>query len=158
MADQPQPRYEGDALDLLSSVSAHDLEGMVAQYEREKRQKEEQALSAKDIEKRNRIALMSQRRDVTPEGVLRSIDRLRAVARQGAKEMEILRFPSELCTDSGRAINNSEPDWPRTLVGVPAQLYEIWRDHLRPRGFHLKAEIVEFPGGKPGDVGMFLSW
>ena len=37
--------------------------------------------------------------------------------------------------------------------------YEAWtRDRLRPLGFHLKAEVLEYPGGLPGDIGFILTW
>ena len=49
-------------------------------------------------------------------------------------------------------------DWPETLTGRPRQAYEFWRDQLRPAGYRLKAMIVEWPGGLPGDVGFFLQW
>ena len=58
----------------------------------------------------------------------------------------------------GRRINNSEPDWEATLEGRPKAAYEFWHDHLRPLGFHLKAEVLEYPGGMPGDIGFFLTW
>jgi hypothetical protein len=29
---------------------------------------------------------------------------------------------------------------------------------LRPLGYKLHAEIISFPGGMPGEVGMFLKW
>jgi hypothetical protein len=29
---------------------------------------------------------------------------------------------------------------------------------FRPRGYKLKVQIVDFPNGMPGDVGMFLTW
>ena len=29
---------------------------------------------------------------------------------------------------------------------------------LKPRGFALSARVLEFPDGKPGDTGLFLSW
>src|SRR4029453_4581923 len=38
------------------------------------------------------------------------------------------------------------------------QAYEFWRDQLRPAGYRLRAMIVEWPGGLPGDVGFFLRW
>jgi hypothetical protein len=49
--------------------------------------------------------------------------------------------------DQGRRINNSEPDWETTLEGRPKFAYEFGHDHLRPLGFHLKAEVLEYPGG-----------
>ena len=57
-----------------------------------------------------------------------------------------------------RAINNADKDWPETLTGRPREAYEFWRDHLRPKGYRLKAMIIEWPGGLPGDVGFFLQW
>jgi hypothetical protein len=84
--------------------------------------------------------------------------KVRAAADRGDTELMVIRFPVALCTDRGRAINNSEPDWPDTLTGRPRQAFEIWRDHLRPAGFRLSAMIIEWPGGLPGDVGFFLKW
>jgi uncharacterized membrane protein len=83
----------------------------------------------------------------------------RQSAERGEKEYLLLRFPSELCTDDARAINNPpNPDWPKTLQGEAGELYAHWRDQLSPRGFHLAARVLDFPGGKPGDVGLFLFW
>ena len=56
------------------------------------------------------------------------------------------------------AINIADPAWPKTLRGEAAELYLRWEHDLRPRGFHLSAQILEFPGGMPGDVGLFLLW
>ena len=79
-------------------------------------------------------------------------------AESGQSEIQIYRFPNSLCTDGGRRINNSLPDWEKTLEGRPKLGYEFWHDHLRPLGFGLKAEVLEYPGGMPGDIGFFLTW
>ena len=79
-------------------------------------------------------------------------------AEAGQTEVQVYRFPNELCTDRGRRINNSLPDWEKTLEGRPKLGYEFWREHLRPLGFGLKAEVLEYPGGMPGDIGFFLTW
>ncbi len=79
-------------------------------------------------------------------------------AERGQSEVQIYRFPNALCSDRGRAINNSEADWPRTLEGRPKLGYEFWREHLQPAGFGLKAEVLDYPGGMPGDIGFFLTW
>jgi hypothetical protein len=44
------------------------------------------------------------------------------------------------------------------LGGAPQIRLRIWHDHLRPLGFNLKAEVLEYPGGMPGDIGLILSW
>ena len=68
------------------------------------------------------------------------------------------RFPNTLCTDKGRAINNAEEGWPDSLTGRPRQAYELWRDHLRAGHYKLKAMVIDWPNGMPGDIGFFLSW
>ena len=50
------------------------------------------------------------------------------------------------------------PGWPDTLQGFAREFYEFWERELKPKGFGLRAEIVSFPGGLPGDVGAFLTW
>lgn len=79
-------------------------------------------------------------------------------AERGQSEVQVYRFPNALCSDRGRAINNSEPDWDKTLQGRPRLGYEFWRDHLKPLGFGLKAEVLEYPGGMPGDIGFLITW
>jgi len=86
----------------------------------------------------------------TPEQLLHFFQQL--VAEAGQTEVQVYRFPNELCSDRGRRINNSEPGWEGTLEGRPKAAYEFWHDHLRPLGFHLKAEVLDYPGG------MFLTW
>lgn len=81
-----------------------------------------------------------------------------AAVRRGELSALVYRFPSALCTDDGRAINNTLPGWEETLQGKALDFYRDWERHLKPQGFHLHAEIVDFPGGIPGDVGLILSW
>jgi hypothetical protein len=81
----------------------------------------------------------------------------RAVA-NGLTEVQVIRFPSQLCTDRGRAINNQEPGWEATLTGLPKEMYGFWHQHLKPLGYRVKAQVVEFPGGVPGDIGISLCW
>ena len=79
-------------------------------------------------------------------------------AANGLTEVEVYRFPNALCTDHGRAINQQEPGWETTLTGLPKELYEFWDRQLRPLGYKLRVQIVDFPDGRPGDVGMTLKW
>lgn len=82
----------------------------------------------------------------------------REAAEHGLKEFMLLRFPSDLCSDGGRAINSEQPDWPTTLRGEAAEMYLRWERELRPNRFHLGARVLNFPGGMPGDIGLFLLW
>lgn len=86
------------------------------------------------------------------------LHRAREAAERGEHEYLLLRFPSGDCTDHGRAITRATSDWPSTLTGDAAAIYRHWHEDLRPRGFQLVARIVEFPGGNPGDAGLFLTW
>jgi hypothetical protein len=44
------------------------------------------------------------------------------------------------------------------LRGEAAEIYLRWEHDLRPHGFRLAARILDFPGGIPGDAGLFLVW
>jgi hypothetical protein len=79
-------------------------------------------------------------------------------AKNGLTEVQVYRFPNVLCTDHGRAINQQEPGWETTLTGIPKEIYHFWDRRLRPLGYKLRVEIVDFSGGVPGDVGMKLKW
>lgn len=81
----------------------------------------------------------------------------RAVS-NGLTEVQVYRFPNTLCTDNGRAINQQERGWETTLTGIPKEIYDFWKSQLQPRGYKLYAQIVEFPDGVPGDVGITLKW
>ena len=81
----------------------------------------------------------------------------RAVS-NGQTEVEVGRFPNSLFTDRGRAINQQEPGWENTLTGLPKELFEFWKQYLQPKGYKLKFQIVDWSGGKPGDIGISLNW
>jgi len=83
---------------------------------------------------------------------------IRRASSNGLTEVEVGRFPNQLCTDRGRAINQAEPGWEKTVTGVPKELIEFWEKYLKPRGYKVGFNIVDFPGGMPGDVGVTLRW
>jgi len=86
--------------------------------------------------------------------------RARESAAHGMREFLLLRFPHSLCSDGGRSINAlpENGNWPETLRGEAAEVYLRWKQELRPRGFRLTARVLDFPGGVPGDIGLFLVW
>ena len=45
-----------------------------------------------------------------------------------------------------------------SLQGEAADLYRFWEAELRPTGFKLAAEVLNFPNGMPGDVGLTVIW
>jgi hypothetical protein len=78
--------------------------------------------------------------------------------KDGKMEAMVYSFPSDLCTDSGRAINNGDPRWPETLQGKAKEFFERYEALGKPQGYRLKAMVINFPGGIPGDIGLFLNW
>jgi hypothetical protein len=92
------------------------------------------------------------------EAIQRAIKIIERAVSNGRTEVQVHRFPNQLCTDRGRAINQQEAGWENTLTGVPKEIYQLWAKYFRQRGYKLKVEIVDFPGGMPGDVGMTLMW
>ena len=101
-------------------------------------------------------AFMAQ--EIHPDVFERVSRAVRGAAERGEHEVMALRFPSKYCTDGGRAINNFEPNWPDTLTGFAKRAHEFFVKELAPRGYKSRAQILDFPGGVPGDVGIFLRW
>jgi hypothetical protein len=142
-------------------MSATELRKYVMQTEMAKASKDA-GLGRADKAREELIQSLMQPVEVTPEKIAevkrRVLGQLRTAAVKGAKEVLVMRFPNALCTDKGRALNNMEKAWPSTLIGRPLQAFEFWRDHLQPQGYGLKAMIVDWPQGLPGDIGFFLTW
>ena len=92
------------------------------------------------------------------EGIRRAIKIIERAVSNRRTEVQVCRFPNHLCTDKGRAINQQEPGWEDTLTGFPKEIYQLWAKYFRERGYKLRVEIVSFPDGMPGDVGMTLKW
>ena len=103
-----------------------------------------------------RDAFMSQ--DIHPQVFERLTRVVQSAAERGESEVLAIRFPSEYCTDGGRAINNFEPNWTGTLTGFAKRAHEFFLKELEPKGYKVRAQILDFPGGVPGDVGLFLRW
>jgi len=146
-----------ESLDALPS--AKDLMKQIALREAEKASAEMKERSAADAEKKALIEKFSKPSSVSDEERLkRAIAIINRAAKNGLTSVEITRFPNQLCTDRGRAINQRESGWQDTLTGLPKELYVFWEKYLKERGYRLGYQIVDFPGGMPGDVGITLSW
>jgi len=142
-------------------MSAAELRNYVMQTEMAKASKDVGSDLAEKA-RRDLIKSLLEPVVVTPEKIAevkrRVLGQLRTAAVKGNKEVLVMRFPNALCSDKGRALNNLEKGWPSTLLGRPLQAFEFWRDHLQPQGYGLKAMIVDWPEGLPGDIGFFLTW
>src|SRR5690242_4773468 len=127
--------------------------------EAEKAQEYARLAAAAEAEKNALIERLSRPSGKTEEEKIKLASSIiqRAV-RSGLTEVQVYRFPNSLCTDKGRAINQQEPGWETTLTGIPKEIYQFWDRRLRPLGYRLRVQIVDFSGGVPGDVGMTLKW
>jgi hypothetical protein len=97
-------------------------------------------------------------REVQPEAMDRIATLVRKTIDMGDKQALVLRFPSDWLPDQGRAITNHDKDWYQKLDGFPKRAYDFFKRELEPRGFQIRAEILNWPGGMPGEVGFFLQW
>jgi hypothetical protein len=139
--------------------TAQEAMEKLALAEAEKASVEARKRAAEETEKQALIDKITKPSGVSDEEALKRVATIieRAIA-NGLTEVQVYRFPNAICTDHGRAINQQEPGWETTLTGVPKEIYEFWSRQLRPLGYKLKVQIVDFPGGVPGDVGMTLKW
>jgi hypothetical protein len=114
--------------------------------------------------------------ELTDAIIQSGLDRIRRVFELGENELMFSSFPSSFCSDGGRAIINAgappinkptaeelasrpdEPEWLATLPKGVSRVYDYWKANLKPGGFTFSARIINYPGGKPGDVGLFFSW
>lgn len=140
---------------------------------RREREAEEQLRRKQDEE----LAAFKERLDefqLTQEGIDLAMEKIRRAFDRGETELMFSSFPSSFCTDDGRAIANAGappivkpdkhapkpevPEWIDTLPKGVRVVYEYWKKNMEPGGFKFSARIINFPGGKPGDVGLFFSW
>jgi hypothetical protein len=143
--------------DLLPS--AGDFMKKLALAEAEEASKQARQLAEAEAEKKSLLDLFTKPSGVSDEeGIRRAVKMIERAVSNGRTEVQVYRFPNQLCTDRGRAINQQEPGWEDTLTGVPKEIHQLWAKHFRERGYKLKVEIIDFPGGMPGDVGMTLMW
>ena len=111
--------------------------------------------------KKAELAAFSERvqtYEITEEDRERALSRIRRAFEAGERELMLIKFPSTLCEDGGRRINNQLEGWQETLPGVLHKIYHWWETELQPGGFTFSARIIDFPGGMPGDVGIFIGW
>lgn len=97
-------------------------------------------------------------RDIHPEVRERVNNAIRRAAEQGRHELQVFTFSSSYCNDRGRRINNNEPDWPDSLEGFAKRAYEYYDKELRSLGYKLSAQVLDYPGGMPGEIGISLKW
>jgi molybdopterin-biosynthesis enzyme MoeA-like protein len=139
--------------------TAQEVMEKLALAEAEKASAEVRKQSEAEAEKKMLLEKLTKPSGVSDEEALRRVANIiERAASNGLTEVQVYRFPNALCTDRGRAINQQEQGFEKTLTGLPKEMYEFWQRQLRPRGYKIKFQIVDFPDGMPGDVGITLKW
>jgi hypothetical protein len=139
--------------------TAREIHRQATIADAEKAEQYAQKLAAAEAEKRKLIERLS-----TPSGmpeeekVQLTANVIQRAVRNGLSEVQLYRFPNTLCTDRGRAINQREPGWEKTLTGIPLEIYQLWSDYLKPRGYRIVYQIIDSPGSMPGDISIVLAW
>ena len=138
---------------------AKEIQKRAAINEAEKAEQHAQRVAAAEAEKRALIERLNKPSGLTEdEKVKLASTVIQRAVRNGLTEVQVYRFPNSLCTDRGRAINQQEPGWEKTLQGIPAEIFRLWSDYLQPRGYRIRYQIVDFPGGVPGDISITIAW
>ena len=139
--------------------TAREIQKQAALKEAEKADQDARRLVAAEAEKRALIERLSKPSGLTEEEKIQLASTvIQRAVRNGLTEVQVYRFPNSLCTDKGRAINQLERGWETTLTGIAKEIYQLWFDYLKPRGYRIRYQIVDFPGGMPGDVNIVLVW
>jgi hypothetical protein len=131
----------------------------LAMVEEKKASDEEKKRRKAEAEKADLLAQLRKPSGVSREEAIKRVTRvIQNAVSNGLTEVRVHRFPNILCTDHGRAINQQESGWEQTLTGLPKEMYDFWKAELQPRGYKLRYEVIDFPGGMPGDIGITLKW
>jgi hypothetical protein len=139
--------------------TAKEIQKQAAIKEAEKAEERLRHLTAAESAKQALIEKLSQPSGLSEDEKIKLASTvIQRAVRNGLSEVQVYRFPNILCTDRGRAINQMEPGWEKTLTGIPLEIFQLWSDHLKPRGYRIKYQIIDFSGGVPGDVGIVIAW
>jgi len=139
--------------------SAGDYAKKVALAEAEEAAEESRIQRQAELDKKALLDQLTKPSGVSDdEAIQRAVKMIEGAVRNRRTEIQIYRFPNQLCTDKGRAINQMESGWEATLTGVPKEIYGLWDKYFRDKGYKLRVEIIDFPNGMPGDVAMTLVW
>jgi hypothetical protein len=150
----------------MATVQKTAAAGIVTPEELRKAQDERDSAAARDAMEKMRRAEQEQQAlhdafmkdKIGPQAIERFNAAVRKAAEQGQHEIMIAQFPASWCTDGGRRINNVQEDWPDSLQGVAKEVYDYHIRNLAPLGYKMRMEVINYPGGVPGDIGIFFRW
>src|SRR5881398_1820244 len=119
--------------------SAKEIQKQAARKEAQKAEEIARRTAAAEAEKRALIEQLSKPSGLSEdEKVQLASTVIQRAVRNGLMEVQVYRFPHSLCSDRGRAINQMERGWEKTLSGIPKEIYQLWSDYLQPRGYRIR--------------------
>ena len=145
----------------------------------ERRRRDQEAAERFQRRKEEELAAYKQRLDnvhLVDEMIPAQLERLKHAFERGESDLMVASFPCDFCTDGGRAVINAgeppinkptkeeearqaeQPDWLLTMPAGIRRAHEYWKQHLQQGGFGFTARVISYPGGKPGDIGVFITW
>jgi hypothetical protein len=128
--------------------TANDVMKKLALAEAEEASKQARQLAEADAEKQALLDHFKKPSGVSDEeGIRRAIKIIERAVSNGLTEVQVCRFPNQLCTDKGRAINQQEPGWEDTLTGFPKEIHQLWAKYFRERGTSCGSRSSIFPAG-----------
>jgi hypothetical protein len=140
-----------------TELSADSIRAYLAdKRRREAAEAREQEKAARAEREKLRQHFMEQ--EIPADAMAQLAKMVRRALNAGEKRALVMQFPSDWLPDQGRAITNHDPDWHEHLDGFARRAYAFYERELKPRGFQLRAEVMNWPDGMPGDVGFFLQW
>ena len=138
----------------LSTDTIHAFLNEKERHKAEERRMREQAAKAE----REALHKAFLEQDVPVDAMDRVATMVRKAVEMGEEQALVFQVPSDWLSDQGRSITNHAEDWHEHLDGLARRAYAYFEQNLKPRGFRLHAEILDWPNGMPGDVGFFLQW
>src|ERR1041385_1790860 len=97
-------------------ISAADVKRRMAERQAQKAAEELRRMQEQEEKQKAVMAEFHAPPDQSNEQLMQRVMQLvDQAAENGQTEIQVYRFPNELCTDRGRRINNSAPDWEQTL-------------------------------------------
>lgn len=144
---------------MVKLLSVKELQAKIAEAEAAKAATALRLQEAEEAEKKALLDRLSKPSGLSDDEVAeRASVIINRAVENGMMSVQVFRFPHHLCTDNGRAINQAESGWEATLTGVPREIYQFWKRRLQPEGYHIRYEVIDYPGGMPGDIAIILSW
>jgi CBS domain-containing protein len=153
----PDPSAPSVAAQPIPGISAGGFRDLVTASEQAKVDEAAEAKHVMGLERDKQIKTVLEQH-MTNESWQELLGHAELAAKNGEKQLLLLRFPAGVCSDGGRAIANLEGGWEKTLRGEAAEIYTRWVHDLKPKGFGLDAPTLSFAHDTIGDVGLVLTW